>query len=607
MINQATDNATTTLFSGFDIHAVISQAQDESMLHIPMPFVEQVPDFNPRRYRDPVSFAEFKRDVKQNKVLQPIVVRPNANKDGFEIIAGHGRYEANAEAGHPTIPAIIRLVSEETALAISLAENIRREGMSPMEEAEAARRMLGLCDGDKDEAAAHCCWDRQFLERRLALLHCSSKVADALVMRKIKLGHAELLAGLSEEMQDNSLKVILERKTSVSEFKDVVNRYAYLIKDAIFDCTGCNGCPQNSSQTADLFDTSLGDGRCLNRTCYDQKTQEAIVAKAEALREEFPSVWLDSEKAPEDLAYLAREGATGIGKDQLNACKGCNHYGAIVSTAKGKEGEVTENVCFKVSCHRQMVKARQQQIKEKNSAQPVKLVGMPASTSVEQSNNQTSPAPAKRVNKKAKATEVPKRVIAYAESVHCKIATKAVMDSEKMVKIFALLALIKEYGHVNSASKSVIIPVFKKYKDQLPNLLDAPHNRAVLVEQLAALDDAALDELTTVFAAGVAGEKNENNSLYSGEYMKTVRATLKNTSTVIEDHWQINSDYLSNLTKPQIEMSMKNSGFIKWYESSNGEGSFKKDFSLKREDMITKIVETGYNWKGYIPNPLKIN
>ena len=605
MTSQATtlDQSVSTMFPGFDVRSFIEQAQDESMAHIPMPFVIQVPDFNPRRYRDPKSFAEFKKDVKKNKVLQPIIVRPNSDLTGFEVIAGHGRFEANYEAGHPTIPAIIRFVSDEQALAIALAENIQREDMSPIEEAEAARRMLGLCDGDKEEAIAHLNWDRQLFDRRIALLHCTESVKTALITRQIYLGHAELLAGLDEEMQDNSLKGIIARKVSVSDFQDVVGRYAYKISDAIFDCSQCAGCPHNSSLTSDLFDASLGEGRCMNRECYDQKTTEAIQAKADSLKEDYPAVWLDSEKAPEDRAFLAREGSTGVGRDQFAACKGCDHFGAIVSTAKGKEGEVTQNICFKISCHKQMVKSYQEQQKMAK-AEPINMVGMAEGNSPAVTAPSTS---TKAPKKKAKATEVPKRVLAYADKVHCQIATKAVVESTKMVKIFSLLALVKEYGHINTGedSTSIIAPVLRKYSDQVTSLTAIGSNRAAMVAELSQIDDAILDELTAVFAAGIAGEKSTDNPHYNKEYMGTVQAALAATDTAIEDHWQINAEYLSNLTKSQIDISMAGSRFIEWYEKANGEGSYKKDFAGKRDELIKKIMESDYDWKGYIPTPIR--
>lgn len=591
----AVDKAVSKTLPSFDVQAFIQQAQDKTLAHLPMEFVYQVDGFNPRRYRDPVQFEDFKKKIKNEGVNQPIIVRPNPEKTGFEVIAGNGRYEASIEAQHPTIPVTIRFLNDEQALAISLSENLDRSDMSPIEESEAARRMLGLCNGDKAAAVEALDWDQQFFDRRIALLHCTDTVKEALLKGHIKLGHAELLAGLDDAMQDSSLKVIIDRKISVTEFKDVVGRYAYKISDAIFDCSPCSSCTHNSSQTSDLFDTSLGDGRCMNRKCYDQKTTEAIRSKVESLREDFPAVWLDSEKAPEDRAFLSREGDSGIGREQFDACKGCDHYGAIVATAKGKEGMVTKNVCFQVSCHKQMTQAFQKK-QEEAQAEPIKLIGIEAGNAPSVSQ--------KPPKSKAKASVVPKRVLAYADKVHCEIATKAVVDSTKMVKVFALLALVKEYGHVDSTS--IIAPVLDKYGEQVSSLTALVHDRSKMVSQLSHAEDAMLDELTAVFAAGIAGEKGGDNPHHNTDYMKTVNASLVATNSVMDDHWQINAEYLGNLTIAQIDMSMSASGFINWYEKAHGEGSYKKDFTGRRNARIDKIMAAGYDWKGHIPTPMRI-
>uniref|UniRef100_UPI003F4938E9 PRTRC system ParB family protein n=1 Tax=Cupriavidus necator TaxID=106590 RepID=UPI003F4938E9 len=181
------------------------------------------PGRNPRKYFDPAEMAELTDSVRENGVIQPILIRPLGD-DTFELVAGERRLRA-AKAAHGDdypIPVTIREMSEEEAERLALIENVQRADMAPSEEAVAAARIVGQLKGDREEAAKILGWSRSTLDKRLALMNCSTSVLDALNTRTIQLGHAELLATLAKDKQDKLLPVIVGEKKSMAELKKTI-------------------------------------------------------------------------------------------------------------------------------------------------------------------------------------------------------------------------------------------------------------------------------------------------------------------------------------------------------------------------------------------------
>ena len=128
---------------------------------------------NPRTYFDPVEMAEMEASVAEKGVIQPILIRPVG--DWYEIVAGERRWRAamKARGEDYEIPVLVKKLSDEEADELALIENVSRANMSPAEEAVAAAKILGRCDGNRDEAAKRLGWSRTTLDKRLALMNCS--------------------------------------------------------------------------------------------------------------------------------------------------------------------------------------------------------------------------------------------------------------------------------------------------------------------------------------------------------------------------------------------------------------------------------------------------
>ena len=314
---------------------------------------------NPREYFDPDEMAELEEGIRAFGVIEPIIVRPVAGSDLFEIIAGERRWRAakNVFGDDYDMPVVIRNASDADTEAIALIENYHRADMSVAEEARAAQRHLLRHRGDKGETALNLGWSVDVLERRLALTACTPAVLKALTQRQIMLGHAELLAGVPSDKQDTVLAAVLTHKVPVAVLKAQLGQYARRLADAIFDTAPCSGCTHNSARQAGLFAESLGEGYCQHPTHFEELTLEAVQARASSLRDEYPVIRIV--KASDGFAPLpvSAQGELGVGAAQYQSCQACQSFGCAVSAMPGSYGDVTRSLCFDAGCNSQKVAA----------------------------------------------------------------------------------------------------------------------------------------------------------------------------------------------------------------------------------------------------------
>ncbi|WP_049275247.1 ParB/RepB/Spo0J family partition protein, partial [Pseudomonas putida] len=130
------------LLSGPSVSALEEQAvkiDQKELQHLPVELIQRG-KYQPRRDMDPEALEELAHSIRSHGVMQPIVVRPIGD-NRFEIIAGERRWRATQQAGLDTIPAMVREVPDEAAIAMALIENIQREDLNPLEEAMALQRL----------------------------------------------------------------------------------------------------------------------------------------------------------------------------------------------------------------------------------------------------------------------------------------------------------------------------------------------------------------------------------------------------------------------------------------------------------------------------------
>ncbi len=179
--------------------------------------------YQPRTNMDQVALAELAESIKAQGVMQPILVRPISD-DQYEIIAGERRWRAAQLAGLNEVPALIRKVADESALAMSLIENIQRENLNPLEEAMGIQRLInefGMTHQTAGEALGN---SRSTISNLLRLLNLSAPVQELMMQGKIEMGHGRAILTLAPAEQIKMANLIAQKQLSVRETEKLVNQ-----------------------------------------------------------------------------------------------------------------------------------------------------------------------------------------------------------------------------------------------------------------------------------------------------------------------------------------------------------------------------------------------
>ena len=184
--------------------------------------------YQPRRDMHRETLEELADSIKTQGVLAPISVRPVASGGGatrYEIIAGERRWRASQMAGLDEIPAVIRDVDDEGAAAIALIENLQREDLNPLEEAEGLKRLIDEFDLTHQEAATAVGKSRAAVSNLVRLLDLASEVLQLLASGELDMGHARALLALSgDRSQTETAHQVVARGLSVRETEALVRR-----------------------------------------------------------------------------------------------------------------------------------------------------------------------------------------------------------------------------------------------------------------------------------------------------------------------------------------------------------------------------------------------
>ena len=179
--------------------------------------------YQPRRDFNPESLQELADSIAAQGVIQPIVVRP-IEDDRYEIIAGERRWRASQQAGLDEIPVVIRDVTEQTAMAMGLIENIQRDDLNPLEEADALHRLLNEFDLTHQQVAQAVGKSRTTVTNMLRLLELTDEVKKMMEQRQIEMGHARALLGLKGQAQSTAGRKVANQGLSVRETEKLVRR-----------------------------------------------------------------------------------------------------------------------------------------------------------------------------------------------------------------------------------------------------------------------------------------------------------------------------------------------------------------------------------------------
>lgn len=177
--------------------------------------------YQPRGDMDQASLEELAQSIKAQGVMQPIVVRLIA-KNSYEIIAGERRWRAAQLAGLEVIPALVRDVSDEAAIAMALIENIQREDLNPIEEAMALQRLQKEFELTQQEVANAVGKSRASVANLLRLINLPDEVKTLLAHGDLEMGHARALLGLPAEQQVAAARQVVARGFTVRQTEALV-------------------------------------------------------------------------------------------------------------------------------------------------------------------------------------------------------------------------------------------------------------------------------------------------------------------------------------------------------------------------------------------------
>ena len=217
---------------GRGLSALLGEAEDiahagepaDGVRDIPIELVHSNPN-QPRQFFREDDIATLADSIRDKGVLQPILVRPSPRTKGeYEIVAGERRWRAAQLAGLRVIPALVRTLDDERALEISIVENVQREDLNAMEEAQAYRALMQRFGHTQDQAAKSVGKSRSHVANTIRLLQLPESVQQHVIHGRLSAGHARAL--LSAENPERVAELVVEQQLSVRDAEAMVRAKA---------------------------------------------------------------------------------------------------------------------------------------------------------------------------------------------------------------------------------------------------------------------------------------------------------------------------------------------------------------------------------------------
>jgi len=263
---------------------------------------------NPRKHFDPAKLTELAESIKKHSVLQPILARPHPKATAghalYEIVAGERRWRASNLAEMPTMPVLVRELTDFEVLEIQVIENLQRDDLTVLEEAEGYRALMRKPDGlhgyvTADELADRLGKSRRYVFNRLKLCDLGKTGRDALSDGTLSPSVALLVARLPSEHQPEAVKMCVQgfggepltfraaQDRLEREFMLQLAKAPFKITDAslVPDAGSCRECTKRTGANPDLFDDIKSADTCTDRKCFQLKTARhhaAVLAEGKA-------------------------------------------------------------------------------------------------------------------------------------------------------------------------------------------------------------------------------------------------------------------------------------------------------------------------------------
>ncbi|SDH36359.1 chromosome partitioning protein, ParB family [Pseudomonas benzenivorans] len=199
------------------------QADSHELHYLPLDLIQRG-KYQPRRDMDPTALDELAQSIKAQGVMQPIVVRPIGG-GRYEIVAGERRWRACHQAGLDKIPAMVRELPDDAAIAMALIENIQREDLNPIEEAVALQRLQQEFQLTQQQVAEAVGKSRATITNLLRLIALPEEIKTLLAHGDLEMGHARALLGLPVEQQVEGARHVVARGLTVRQTEALVRHW----------------------------------------------------------------------------------------------------------------------------------------------------------------------------------------------------------------------------------------------------------------------------------------------------------------------------------------------------------------------------------------------
>lgn len=513
-----------------------------------LPLSRIIPGYNPRRYFDRRKHEELVASLRLRGMLQPILVRPNPGHDAADtylIVAGGRRYRAALEAFGPEgeVPVIIRVMTDQEALEAAIDENDVRDDASETEQADAAVRVLAACQDDRAEAARRLGWSKAKFDRRLALANLSDTVKLALDERRIKVGHAELLAAVPADKQDKALETILGSGLDVSKTRDLLMRVTQDLASACFDKGECMTCPFNSAAQRALFETHIDDGHCTNAACFELKTQTAEMIRFEEQERADKAARVAASLAEDDPGDDADDDGQDDGADE-SMDDVTETPAAAVDAPQGGQAIASA----------QSVVPRKADSASKASGPTVTATSIAGRTA--------------ELREASWRTALARALAGNAAHAHSTILVAAMTGTLPQIKAETLkaragLLVDPAFPGLDYGAKIAVIEA-----------LQEPHAATILS------------------AIGAAYARDAANFEHVADLARAFDVDLRAT-------WQVDRAFLERYTKDELSFIARECGLI----AHMGEKAFAKRLGGKKTDLVTGMLGAiGFDWAGRLPS-----
>ena len=202
--------------------SVETKASKHSIKELPVEFLERG-EYQPRRNFDPVTLTELSDSIARQGVMQPVIVREIAS-NRYEIIAGERRWRAAHQAGLKNIPAIVRQIDDQSAVAMTLIENIQREDLNAIEESRALIRLQNDFNLTQQQIAKNVGKSRSAITNLMRLAKLEKSVQELVERGNLELGHAKCLLSVEGSLQIEAAQVVVRDGLSVRKTEMLIKR-----------------------------------------------------------------------------------------------------------------------------------------------------------------------------------------------------------------------------------------------------------------------------------------------------------------------------------------------------------------------------------------------